>query len=101
MVRKDYDYVDKATALDIVTTKLGHVRVGDDELDTKDGTNDLLIAIEQDYFIVTSGFSMRTWYGEYKKGYENIYEAKTPTTLKQFKDAFVNGYVTIKKVIWD
>ena len=100
-MRKDYKYVDKATDIGLVTTELGHVRVNDDKLDTKNGTNDLLLAVEQDYFIVTPDKPMSEWYGEYVEEYKKIYDAGTPTTWDEFKKAFTDGYITITKIIWD
>lgn len=104
-MRKDYEYVDKATSICLTTTKAGDKVLNDlpDEVLMKGGIGlyDLMLAIQNEYFILKSESSMREWYEEYYRLYEEMFEGRTVTTWDQFVDAFTMGLVSVKKVIWD
>lgn len=106
-MRRDYDYIDKASDLVLTTTDEGSKWLANEKFEKLEympgvpGDVDMMLCVEDTYMILSSGKSMQDWYEEYVRQYAREYEASTPTTFEQFKDVFVRGHVTIRKVIWD
>lgn len=107
-MRKDYEYVDKATSICLTCTleggKLAERTLNNLPKDGSlelDGTVDLIFAIQDEYYKVRDDVSLKEWYDDYCQQYWEVFEAKTNTTWEEFAKAFVDGLVTIYKVIWD
>jgi hypothetical protein len=117
-MRHDYKYVDDASDLCLTTIELA-----DDQTDrlvrsgmnrsvdiSKDATHDLRLSraevdfieyIEQDYVKVSSSVSMKDWLKAADEQHIENYERPLEITYEEFTSLFVNGLVTIRKVIWD
>lgn len=105
-MRKDYEYVDKATDLILATTDKGDKVV--EEISDKrisdgsiTGTEDMLISLQNDYCIMEVNSDMVGWFKEFVEDYTHHFGAKPPIIWCEFVQAFTEGLVTIKKVVWD
>lgn len=101
-MRPDHEYVDKATALVLTTTRAGDEYLENVDVDVdnvEDGSlEDLLVAVASEYFEVPSG-GLNEWYeafvGEYEKSFGTC-----SVTYETFVEAFVKGLLGVKKVVW-
>jgi hypothetical protein len=108
-MRKDYKYVESATDLVLETTPKAdkHLEEEVDIVAAEGGlvteTEDMLLALQQDYFIIPRerNAGLEDWHKAYLKAYEESYEAKSELTLDEFKKAFTDGLLSIRLCIWD
>ncbi len=108
-MRHDYQYVDQATSLVLTTTRDGHKEIVSrveqreegEPTSTVTGEDDLLLAVEEDYFIMGSGESIEWWFNDYRVQYKKNFGAESPTTIEDFRQLILKNFLTIKKVIWD
>ena len=102
-MRSNYQEVDEATALCLEATAEGQrycdfrCEKGESELPNVD----TLLAVEDEYFTVTSGASLKTWWEEFKKQYLTVYDTDSLITFKQWCEMWTSGQLSIRKVIWD
>jgi len=102
-MRKDYEYVDKATSMCLTTTKKGEDvlnKLSDEEIENSvKPTTAALIIVQNDYVRVPDG-SINEWYDALKKtckdkGY------KLDLTFSDFQLLIAEGLVGLRKVVWD
>ena len=102
-MRKDYEYVDKATSICLTTTDKGSKKIeellkADKEINT---TVDTLGFVQDEYFFIESSKTMDEWYESYVKQYKEEMKGITDITKEEFIKLFTDGYMSIHKVIWD
>ena len=105
-MRSNYEEVDAATSLCLTTTKKG-----DEKIEEVDGVGDpdiwmepqidAMISVTDKYFIVESEETFEEWHKAYLKQYKEEYDAESNLSYDDFIELFKNGYLSVKKVIWD
>ncbi len=108
-MRKDYEYIDKATSICLTTTKKASKKLNEllkEVTETKnpaaEAKLDALGTVEEDYFYVESNKTMDEWYEDFVIQYAEFLDGQqTKITREQFLGLFVDGYMTVQKVIWD
>ena len=112
-MRKDYDYVDKATAIEITTTREGDAYIDSfglsdpnvyvEDVTTKYPEVDLLMFLQDEYVTIegTDDITIRRMFETVVEYFRSNFECECPYTLDMFVRMFENGYVGFKKIIWD
>jgi hypothetical protein len=96
-MRKDYVYVDDATAICLKLTEAGSKIIeGKGEFDDYD---ELLLLVENEYICVEG--DLNEWSSKINKQYRENYESQWECTVELLIRALRDGHIGVHKVVWD